>query len=54
MTNTQTEPKVTITAVITRADGTIEDLGIVATNTTTGPKGLALLKSILKGNTNAG
>ena len=32
--NANTEPKVTITAVITRADGTIEDLGVVATTTT--------------------
>lgn len=54
MTDAKTEPKVTITAVITRADGTIEDLGIVATNNTTGSKGLAILKKIMKGNTNAG
>ena len=26
------EPMVTITAIVTRADGTVEDLGIVATN----------------------
>ena len=54
MTDAKTEPKVTITAVITRADGTVEDLGIVATNNTTGSKGLAILKKIMKGNTNAG
>ena len=54
MTDAKTEPKVTITAVITRADGTIEDFGIVATNNTTGSKGLAILKKIMKGNTNAG
>ena len=54
MTDAKTEPKVTITAIITRADGTIEDLGIVATNHTTGSKGLAILKNLLKGRTKAG
>lgn len=38
MTNTPTEPKITITAVITRADGTVEDLGVVST--VTPPAGL--------------
>jgi hypothetical protein len=50
----ETDPKVTITAVVTRADGTVEDLGIVASNTTTGSKGLVILKNLLKGRTNAG
>ena len=54
MTDAKPEPKVTITAVITRADGTVEDLGIVASNTTTGSKGLVILKNLLKGRTNAG
>ena len=49
MTHAETDPKVTITAVITRADGTVEDLGIVATNAKPGFKGLAILKSLLKG-----
>ena len=45
-----TEPKVTISAVITRADGTVEDLGIVCTNTTeASPRGLAVIKSLFKG-----
>ena len=34
MTNTPTEPKITVTAVITRADGTVENLGVVSTTTT--------------------
>jgi len=54
VTDAKTEPKVTITAVITRADGTVEDLGIVASNTTTGSKGLAILKKIMKGTSHAG
>lgn len=55
MSHVETEPKVTITAVITRADGTIEDLGVVATNSTeAGPRGLAILKQLTKGRTNAG
>ena len=54
MSHAETDPKVTITAVITRADGTVEDLGIVASNTTTGSKGLVILKKIMKGRTNAG
>ena len=32
MSDSKAEPLVTISAVVTRADGTIEDLGIVATN----------------------
>jgi len=55
VTDAKTEPKVTITAVITRADGTVEDLGVVASNNTkAGPRGLAILKSIMKGKTHAG
>ena len=54
MSHAETDPKVTITAVITRADGTVEDLGIVASKTTTGSKGLVILKKIMKGRTNAG
>jgi len=54
VSHVETEPKVTITAVITRADGTVEDLGVVASNTTTGSKGLVILKKIMKGRTNAG
>lgn len=54
MKQAETDPKVTITAVVTRADGTVEDLGIVASNTTTGSKGLVILKNLLKGRTNAG
>lgn len=50
MASASTDPKVTISAVITRADGTVEDLGVVCTNVTTaGPSGLVLLKSLLKG-----
>lgn len=49
MTDAKTEPKVTITAVITRADGTVEDLGVVASNNKTGSKGLVILKRLLKG-----
>jgi hypothetical protein len=45
-----TEPKVTITAVITRADGTIEDLGVVAATTTAKSNPLLVLKTLLKGN----
>jgi len=46
------EPQVTITAVITRADGTVENLGVVATNSTeAGPRGLVVLKNLLKGAT---
>jgi hypothetical protein len=48
--NANTEPKVTITAVITRADGTIEDLGVVATTTTVKANPLLVLKTLLKGN----
>jgi len=54
VTDAKTEPKVTITAVITRADGTVEDLGIVASNNTTGSKGLVILKNLLKGKNHAG
>lgn len=55
MTHAASDPKVTITAVITRADGTVEDLGVICSNTTTaGPKGLAILKHLLKGTTHAG
>jgi hypothetical protein len=54
VSHAETDPKVTITAVITRADGTVEDLGVVASNTTTGSKGLVILKKIMKGRTNAG
>jgi len=55
VSHAETDPKVTITAVITRADGTVEDLGIVASNSTkAGPRGLAILKSIMKGKTHAG
>ncbi len=50
MTSASTEPKVTITAVITRADGTVEDLGVVATTTTAKANPLTVLKHILKGN----
>ena len=50
MTSASTEPKVTITAVITRADGTVEDLGIVATTTTAKANPLTVLKHLLKGN----
>ncbi len=34
MSDAKAEPVVTISAIITRADGTVEDLGVVATNTT--------------------
>ena len=34
MSDAKAEPLVTITAVITRADGTVEDLGVVASNVT--------------------
>jgi hypothetical protein len=34
MSDPKAEPIVTISAIITRADGTVEDLGVVATNTT--------------------
>jgi len=54
VSHVETEPKVTITAVITRADGTVEDLGVVASNSSTGSKGLVILKKIMKGRTNAG
>jgi DNA primase len=54
VSHAETDPKVTITAVVTRADGTVEDLGVVASNTTTGSKGLVILKKIMKGRTNAG
>jgi hypothetical protein len=50
VTSASTEPKVTITAVITRADGTVEDLGIVATTTTAKANPLTVLKHLLKGN----
>ena len=35
MSDSKAEPLVTISAVVTRADGTVEDLGIVASNVTT-------------------
>lgn len=35
MSDSKAEPLVTITAIVTRADGTVEDLGIVASNVTT-------------------
>lgn len=35
MNDAKAEPIVTISAIITRADGTIEDLGVVASNVTT-------------------
>lgn len=35
MSDSKAEPIVTITAIITRADGTVEDLGVVASNITT-------------------
>lgn len=35
MSDAKAEPIVTITAIITRADGTVEDLGVVASNITT-------------------
>lgn len=54
MKQAETDPKVTITAIITRADGTVEDLGVVASNTTTGSKGLVILKNLLKGQSHAG
>jgi hypothetical protein len=54
MGNASTDPKVTITAVITRADGTVENLGVVASNTTTGSKGLVILKNLMKGKNHAG
>lgn len=54
MAKAKTEPKVTITAVVTRADGTVEDFGVVASNTTTGLKGLVILKNLMKGNNDAG
>jgi hypothetical protein len=34
MSDAKAEPIVTITAIITRADGTVEDLGVVASNVT--------------------
>lgn len=34
MSDAKAEPIVTITAIITRADGTVEDLGVVASNMT--------------------
>ena len=34
MSDPKAEPIVTITAIITRADGTVEDLGVVASNVT--------------------
>ena len=34
MSDSKAEPLVTISAVITRADGTVEDLGVVASNVT--------------------
>lgn len=35
MSDAKAEPIVTISAIITRADGTVEDLGVVASNVTT-------------------
>jgi len=32
MSDSKAEPLVTITAIVTRADGTVEDLGVVASN----------------------
>jgi hypothetical protein len=32
MSDPKVEPVVTITAIVTRADGTVEDLGVVASN----------------------
>ena len=35
MSDSKAEPIVTISAIVTRADGTVEDLGVVASNVTT-------------------
>lgn len=47
MSDSKAEPLVTISAVITRADGTIEDLGIVATNVNTATPIRAKLTNLL-------
>ena len=43
------EPVVTITAIVTRADGTVEDLGIVATNRKPRPNPIRRIIARLKG-----
>jgi len=47
VSDSKAEPLVTISAVITRADGTVEDLGIVATNVTTATPIRAKLTNLL-------
>ena len=47
MTDSKAEPLVTISAVVTRAAGSIEDLGIVATNVNTATPLKAKLLTLL-------
>jgi hypothetical protein len=47
VTDSKAEPLVTISAVVTRADGTVEDLGIVATNVNTATPLKAKLLTLL-------
>jgi len=47
VSDSKAEPLVTISAVITRADGSIEDLGIVATNVNTATPLKAKLLTLL-------
>jgi hypothetical protein len=47
VTDSKAEPLVTISAVVTRADGTVEDLGIVATNVNTATPFKAKLLTLL-------
>lgn len=47
MSDSKAEPLVTITAIVTRADGTVEDLGVVATNVNTATPIRAKLTNLL-------
>jgi len=47
MSDSKAEPLVTISAIVTRADGSIQDLGIVATNVNTATPLKAKLLTLL-------
>jgi len=48
MSDAKAEPIVTISAIITRADGTVEDLGVVASNVSMAPPLREKLRLLMK------
>ena len=48
MSDAKAEPVVTISAIITRADGTVEDLGVVAANVSMAPPLREKLRLLMK------